>query len=140
VFGVGGGACFGHNGSRGILYTNCIAGLGYIGFNSEVSDEIVMIGCKSGGRSAPHDGNPYSLDTVLGNSTRGFVINGSNIFSLMGCIGDHNVGAGLAIVAATGIKVIGGSLSYNNRGIEYLDGPSVAETEVIGVLQIGNAH
>jgi Pectate lyase superfamily protein len=150
---------FTHNDCKHISYTNCHAYFNTLyGFNCEESRDVAYVNCTAGGKTS-NGITPYPLtsNNTLGNTSRGFVVLGTNNCRLVNCVSTNNGSDGIIIQAGSATygtcsgEIVGGDWDNNGGyGINYGNGayqnnwrtflgrtPSGNSTAALGVI-VGN--
>ncbi len=101
---------FTHHGCRNLVCAGCRSYLNAgIGFNSEVSENVLYDHCIAGGSaSGMTTAYPFTSGQSLGNSGAGFVINGTTAFVVDNCVSERNRAEGLVSVGVASGRIIGG--------------------------------
>ncbi len=106
---------FTHNTCAVLRYTDCYAhSNGMYGFNSEGAEDVRYSNCVAGARADKAGQGLFTAGQTLGNTSAGFMINGSRVVDLTGCSSRYNGGHGLWLAKEPdGVRVVGGAYSDN---------------------------
>ena len=124
---------FTHNTCRNLRYVNCHSFLNATyGFNSESSIDVLFSNCIAGGKSTLAATHAYASGTTLGNTDRGFTINGTTQVVIAGCLSRWNA-RGIDFTNSSSGHVIGGAYTDNTAyGISFGDTASATAVRISG--------
>ncbi len=120
---------FTHNTCAVLRYTDCYAhSNGMYGFNSEGAEDVRYSNCVAGARADSAGQGTFGASQPLGNTSAGFMINGSRVVDLTGCAARYNNGHGLWLAKEPdSVRVTGGEYSNNGGwGIAAMSGATNA--------------